>query len=175
MLTLEALAEKFHLAGMGIEDIEVADLEVLGITKKPKSFKSRKYGTLSLDSGNWESFCAWVHEVAFGEPHPGSSFLGRGFRSQDYADRVAKRLREQAQQPVRFAVVVENTHVITKAKRAILEYAAKQCQTLEAIVAFLQQKHELAQRVNIGRSGSHVWVSLKTTGTRVALIKEESA
>lgn len=91
-MTKEELAEKFVKAGYAQEYIEHSDLEILGITRIPKTFKSKIGFTLHL--GNWESFCAFVYEKVTGEPHPGCNLRGRGFRSQKYGRDVANAIRE---------------------------------------------------------------------------------
>lgn len=92
---LEQLAQDFIDASFGKKSVKWDDLKIIGIKKKQKTFKSSKYGTIRIDKG-WFSFCAFVYEKAFKEHHPGSTAMGRGFRSQDYGGEVAKRIRKYA-------------------------------------------------------------------------------
>jgi len=99
MITKRELADKFIQAGNGDVAIEIEDLACLGITEKPKMFTSKKGRKMRLDIDNpcqrWEHFCQWVYETFSGEPFAPSMYHGRGWRSRDVAERVAKMLREE--------------------------------------------------------------------------------
>ncbi len=86
-MTKEELAKKFIEAGYGSVEIDPEDLEVLGI-KMQKTFKSKSGMTIEMENG-WESFCAFIYEKVSGNPHPGCSLRGRGFRSQRYGKDIA--------------------------------------------------------------------------------------
>lgn len=92
-MTLLDLAAKFERAGFGREEdaITQEDLNLLGI-KLQKTFKSKKYGRINVERG-WESFCSFVYEKVTGEPCPGSTLHGTGFRSQAYGRLVAEAIR----------------------------------------------------------------------------------
>ncbi len=55
------------------------------------------YGTIKPLNG-WESFCAFVYEKVSGNPHPGSSCRGIGFRSQEFGREVANLFRKMAKE-----------------------------------------------------------------------------
>ncbi len=92
---LAELAEKFEEAGHGNISIAWEDLKILGITKQQKTFQSKKYGKVNLITGNWEDFCCFVHEKAFGKPHPGATARGRGFRSQIFGKTIAEKILDK--------------------------------------------------------------------------------
>lgn len=90
-MNYEDVAKAFVIAGRGDKEITPKHLYVLGL-RKQDTFKSTKYGLIKVRG--WENVCIFVHEKLTGNPHPGSQLMGRGFRSKDFGDIVAKAIRD---------------------------------------------------------------------------------